>query len=183
MADAVRKQQERRRLWRSEGRTVHGAFRRSNRRSWLDHRGADLDRPLHRTMARSCASAPASSGARHCWCWALRSASGRPGDGCTGNDEFPFHATRVARTASRHLVGRRRGYWSLAISWRCIGMSGCLLLAARRSCRWRLHSGASCFSPACLPPSPVASAALPLLLAAAGILAARTAAVRLGAPT
>ena len=34
---------------------VGGAFRRPDRRSRLDHRGADFDRPVHRTLARSSA--------------------------------------------------------------------------------------------------------------------------------
>src|SRR5271166_5958087 len=56
---------------------------------------------------------PAFSGARRCWCWALRSASGRPGDGCRGNDGFPSHRTRVAPAASGRMAGRWSADWSL----------------------------------------------------------------------
>jgi ATP synthase protein I len=170
MADAVRKQQERRERWRTEGEpsvvrfvgqigvlgwiivapTLIGLFVGR----WFDH-------ALHTGIFWSAALLVlgVTLGFWSAWRWMQRQS---------------LLLQAGAWLGAGALIGA-------FFSCRSIGTSGCWPLDGRcRSC-WRCNSVDSRLSPAYLPPSRFG--ALPLLLAAAGILAARAAAVRFGEQT
>ena len=182
MADAVRKQQERRKLWRTEGEpSVVRFVGQIGVLGWIIVAPTLIGLFIGRWLDHGCAAV--FSGARHCWCWALRSGSGRPGDGCTGNDGLSISPnTRCSRCKPGHGWARRADRSLLFPDASMERQDVCPWPRAAPRAGAATRTVRAC-SPSCLPLIASRFGALPLLLAAAGILAARTAAVRLGEQT